>query len=55
MEYACDSPWERRFYSMKVTPLEGTAKGVVVSHTDITQRRLIGARSANIVSGYSLR
>lgn len=41
MEYACDSPWERRFYSMKVTPLEGTAKGVVVSHTDITQRRLI--------------
>lgn len=43
MEYACDAKGEPRFCLMTVTPLGSPGKGVVVSYTDITQRRQIEA------------
>lgn len=43
LEYACDLPWAPRYCLMTVTPLGSHGKGVVVSHTDITQRRKIEA------------
>ena len=39
MEYPCDLPGEVRWFSMSVTPLAGRARGAVVAHTDITERR----------------
>lgn len=36
--YACDSPTQRRWFQMSVSPLVGTGGGVVVSHVDITAR-----------------
>ncbi len=39
LEYPCHSPQQERWFSMSVTPLEGSAwGGAVVSHSDITQR-----------------
>jgi two-component sensor histidine kinase/PAS domain-containing protein len=40
MEYPCHSPQEQRWFSMNVTPLAQLGQGVVVSHTNITSRRL---------------
>ena len=40
-EYACHSPEEQRWFLMRVTPLKA-AKGVVVSHTDISRRVKMG-------------
>ncbi|MEQ1790913.1 MAG: sensor histidine kinase, partial [Nitrospiraceae bacterium] len=40
-EYACHSPEEQRWFQMRVTPLK-TAKGVVVSHADISKRVKMG-------------
>jgi len=39
LEYACHSPAQQRWFSMTVTPLRVDSHAVVVSHTDITQRR----------------
>ena len=36
-EYDCHSPEEERWFLMRVTPLKG-AQGVVISHTDISER-----------------
>ncbi|MEW5789081.1 MAG: PAS domain S-box protein [Pseudomonadota bacterium] len=41
MEYACHDPERQRWYSMTVTPLGNWMDGVVVSHTDITPRKLM--------------
>jgi PAS domain S-box-containing protein len=38
-EYACHSPSQQRWFSMSVTPLSPQDHGVVVVHTNITQRR----------------
>jgi PAS domain S-box-containing protein len=35
LEYPCDTPRERRWYRMSVTPLGTAGGGVVVAHTDI--------------------
>ena len=40
LEYPCHSPVQVRWYSMSVTPLGSDVGGVVVSHSDITERRL---------------
>ncbi|RPH79832.1 MAG: PAS domain S-box protein [Nitrospiraceae bacterium] len=40
-EYACHSPDEQRWFLMRVRPLK-EAKGVVISHTDISQRVQMG-------------
>ena len=44
MEYPCDAPGEKRWFLMRVVPLVGSSarasKGLVVSHTLITDRKL---------------
>jgi diguanylate cyclase (GGDEF)-like protein/PAS domain S-box-containing protein len=40
-EYPCDSPDQKRWFHMHVTPFENTKiVGAVVTHTDITRRKL---------------
>lgn len=39
MEYACHSPTERRWFSMRVSPLGGAHRGAVVAHENITDRK----------------
>ena len=41
LEYACHSPAQQRWFAMTVTPLCLENHAVVVSHTDITQRRVL--------------
>ncbi len=43
LEYPCHSPTERRWFSMRVTPLGPTTGGAVVAHVDITRRKLAEA------------
>jgi signal transduction histidine kinase len=44
LEYPCHSPKEKRWFSMNVTPLgESVSQGVVVTHTNITGRKLAEA------------
>lgn len=38
-EYVCDPPFESRWFSMKVVPFRTSGGGVVVSHSDISQRK----------------
>jgi len=40
LEYPCSSPTEQRWFLMNVTPLYQDEGGVVVSHVNITERRL---------------
>jgi len=40
MEYPCHSPEEHRWFLMRVSPLRSDEGGAVVSHIDITARRL---------------
>jgi PAS domain S-box-containing protein len=40
LEYPCHSPTEQRWFFMRVTALNGNQQGVVVSHENITQRKL---------------
>ncbi len=40
LEYPCHSPEQRRWFLMAVSPLAVPGNGVVVTHADITQRKL---------------
>ena len=40
LEYPCHSSTEQRWFNMRVSPLQGTKIGIVVSHEDITKRKL---------------
>ncbi len=40
LEYPCHSPQEQRWFSMSVTPLGPNRRGVVISHTNVTQIHL---------------
>jgi len=40
MEYPCHSPVERRWFCMQAAPLKGDRRGAVISHFDITHRKL---------------
>jgi two-component system, sensor histidine kinase and response regulator len=40
LEYPCHTPTIRRWFQVGVVPMQGPGQGVVVSHTDITTRRL---------------
>jgi PAS domain S-box-containing protein len=41
LEYPCNSPTQQRWFTMTVTPLaRDTDAGVVITHTDITERKL---------------
>ncbi len=41
LEYPCDSPTERRWFQLSVTPLNSPLGGVVVSHVNITGQHLV--------------
>ncbi|MFI3220192.1 MAG: sensor domain-containing diguanylate cyclase [Methylococcales bacterium] len=40
-EYPCHSSTEQRWFYMRVSPFSGVQQGVVISHENITQRKLI--------------
>jgi PAS domain S-box-containing protein len=40
LEYPCHSPDEQRWFSLSATPFGKTGQGVVVSHINITERKL---------------
>lgn len=40
LEYPCHSTTEQRWFYMNVSPLQGAHRGVVVSHTNITERKI---------------
>ena len=39
IEYPCNAPDKQRWFQMHVSPLRGSRKGVVVAHTNITERK----------------
>ncbi|NTV64506.1 MAG: PAS domain-containing protein, partial [Oscillochloris sp.] len=39
LEYPCNSPQEERWYQLRVVPLHGPRRGLVISHTNITDQR----------------
>lgn len=41
LEYHCELPGQTRWFNMIVTPLLLDGRGAVVSHTDITERKLV--------------
>jgi PAS domain S-box-containing protein len=41
LEYPCHSPSQQRWFYMTVLPLQGFRRGVVVSHENITERKLM--------------
>lgn len=41
VEYSCHSPTQQRWFHMKVSPLQGSRHGVVISHENITERKLM--------------
>ena len=43
LEYPCHSPQQQRWFTMIVTALDSEGGGVVVSHNDITERKLAEA------------
>lgn len=40
MEYPCHGPEERRWFAMSVVPLDGAANGAIISHQNVTARRV---------------
>jgi PAS domain-containing protein len=40
LEYPCHSPDVKRWFHLRVTPLHGSRRGVVVAHENITERKL---------------
>ena len=40
LEYPCDSPAEKRWFWMRVIPFRGPEGGVIITHIDITERKL---------------
>ena len=41
LEYPCHSPTEKRWFLMRVRPVLGQGKGVVITHANITKRKQI--------------
>jgi PAS domain S-box-containing protein len=41
LEYPCDSPTEERWFKLKAIPFQGSKGGLVVSHHDITKRKVM--------------
>lgn len=39
LEYSCHSPTQQRWFSMNVSALQGSRRGAVVSHENITERK----------------
>ena len=49
-EYPCPSPDVRRWFMMRVTKLKGPAPGVIVSHVNITRRKMAEQELAHAAS-----
>ncbi len=45
-EYPCHSPYEPRWFQLRVTPLQGSRSGAVISHESITSRKMAEAARA---------
>lgn len=41
LEYPCHSPAQERWFSMRVTPLQGSRCGAVIAHQEISQRKAL--------------
>ncbi|WP_292433422.1 PAS domain S-box protein [Methylobacter sp.] len=41
LEYSCHLPNQQRWFHMNVSPLQGSRHGVVISHENITERKLM--------------
>ncbi|MDO9051275.1 MAG: CHASE domain-containing protein [Methylotenera sp.] len=48
LEYPCHSPQQIRWFSMMVSPLDYKSKGVVIAHTNITDRKEAELEKQNI-------
>jgi PAS domain S-box-containing protein len=48
LEYPCHSPYEQRWFQLRVTPLQGSRSGVVISHENITPRKMAEAAHASL-------
>jgi signal transduction histidine kinase/HAMP domain-containing protein/putative methionine-R-sulfoxide reductase with GAF domain len=53
LEYPCHSPQQQRWFSLSVTPLGSAAGGVVVAHTDITERKATELRLQRLTHLYA--
>jgi len=49
-EYPCPSPDVRRWFMMRVTKLKGPAPGVIISHVNITRRKMAEQELAHAAS-----
>lgn len=46
LEYPCHTPTEERWFVLRVVPLRGAQRGLVVSHTDVTFQRKMAREAA---------
>ena len=54
-EYPCHSPTEKRWFMMRVSRLKGDSMGmIIISHSNITKRRLAEARAEHLARHDSL-
>lgn len=54
LEYPCHSPTEDRWFMGRVTPLKGDQRGAVVSHMNVTDRKLVEFELARLAATDSL-
>lgn len=54
LEYACHSPDQQRWFAMSVLPLGDRGQGVVVTHSDITERKCLHEQLVASESRYRL-
>lgn len=47
LEYPCDSPKQKRWFSLRISPLKKTNSGVVIYHENITERKLAEEKLKN--------
>jgi len=50
LEYPCHSPGIERWFTMTVTPLSTGKRGVVISHTNITERKQAEQKAAQLAA-----
>jgi PAS domain S-box-containing protein len=55
LEYACHSPEAQRWFLMQCTPLGDPGGGVVIAHTDITERVTAVDKLRHVMRLYALR
>ncbi len=48
LEYPCHSPHEKRWFQLRVAPLLGSRAGAVISHENITSRKMVEVERASL-------